>query len=254
MTKTTPRYFEPSSEYEDEAIVQSVDTLKDSSESDHHVVILDKTICHPQGGGQPFDTGFMYGESSKTFQIVDVRMERDSECIRHIGKFTNGQLSAGDVVKIKIDREKRFFHCQLHTAGHLVDACLHLLGFHWQPTKGYHFPNGPYVEYKGMVEQSEVEALKASLTKKAMELIEEDIPIHVRLDVCPEEARMLCGELDPMYQSVSFLRLVSIGDIFTCPCGGTHVESLSQLKSIEIPKIKIQKSKGVIQVRYNVIS
>ena len=68
-----------------------------------------------------------------------------------------------------------------------------------------------------------------------------------------DNAMKICGELDPIYQSSPFLRLVSIGDYFTCPCGGTHVESLEQLKSITIPKIKLQKSKGVIQVRYDVV-
>ena len=127
----------------------------------------------------------------------------------------------------------------------------------WLPecitTAGYHFPNGPYVEYKGNIEPSQVEELKKDLEKKATDLIAEDIPIKIRLDVSQDDAKILCGELDPMYQSTPLLRLISVGDYFTCPCGGTHIEKLSQLKGIKIPKIKVQKSKGLIQVRYEVI-
>ena len=125
---------------------------------------------------------------------------------------------------------------------------------HYNLTPGYHFPNGPYVEYKGNVEPSQVEELKKDLEKKATDLIAEDIPIKIHLNVSQDNAKIFCGgELDPIYQSTPLLRLIGIGDLFTCPCGGTHIEKLSQMKGIKIPKIKVQKSKGLIQVRYEVI-
>ena len=93
---------------------------------------------HIIGGGQPFDCGFIYGISciSKKFEILDARMDRETECIRHIGKFIGEPFNIDDEVKIEIEKEKRFLHCQLHTAGHLVDAALQLMGYKWQPTKG----------------------------------------------------------------------------------------------------------------------
>ena len=93
---------------------------------------------HIIGGGQPFDCGFIYDISciSKKFEILDARMDRKTECIRHIGKFFGEPFNIDDEVKIEIEKEKRFLHCQLHTAGHLVDAALRLMGYKWQPTKG----------------------------------------------------------------------------------------------------------------------
>ena len=93
---------------------------------------------HIIGGGQPFDCGFIHGISciSKKFEILDARMDRETECIRHIGKFIGEPFNIDDEVKIEIEKEKRFLHCQLHTAGHLVDAALRLMGYKWQPTKG----------------------------------------------------------------------------------------------------------------------
>ena len=233
--------------------MQSVKLENSCKEPDTYSIIVDQTVCHPQGGGQPFDTGFIHGNDSQVFQIIDCRMDRDTECIRHIGRFTNGRFRAGDQVKIEIDKDKRLLYCRLHTAGHLIDAALHLIGYNWEPTKGYHFPNGPYVEYKGSLAPTEVELIKGKIQEKAMDLICQHVPIKIQLDVSQENAQKICGELDPIYQSSPSLRLVSIGDYFTCPCGGTHVENLAQLKSITIPKIKLQKSKGIIQVRYDVV-
>ena len=151
MKKTKPIYFEPTLELQCNATVQSIEQAENFKQPDCHVVILDQTVCHPQGGGQPFDTGIISGDDSSSFEILDARMDRDTECIHHIGKFTNGLFSVGDVVKIKINQEKRLLYSQLHTAGHLVDASLHLLGYEWKPTKGYHFPGGPYVEWNTRV-------------------------------------------------------------------------------------------------------
>ena len=93
---------------------------------------------HIIGGGQPFDCGFIYDISciSKKFEILGARMDRETECIRHIGKFIGEPFNIDDEVKIEIEKEKRFLHCQLHTAGHLVDAALRLMGYKWQPNKG----------------------------------------------------------------------------------------------------------------------
>merc|ERR1719510_1448249 len=89
MAKTIPIYFEGSSKLECEAVVQSVEAAEGFKEPNCHVVVVDQTVCHPQGGGQPFDCGFIYGISciSKKFEILDARMDRETECIRHIGKF-----------------------------------------------------------------------------------------------------------------------------------------------------------------------
>ena len=47
-------------------------------------VILDKTICHPQGGGQPSDEGFLKQGDIK-FNLEALSIVEDT--ILHIGKF-----------------------------------------------------------------------------------------------------------------------------------------------------------------------
>lgn len=49
-------------------------------------------------------------------------------------------------------------HAKLHSAGHLLDLAVQNLGFGWETAKGYHFEDGPYVEYKGPNENLEQKA------------------------------------------------------------------------------------------------
>ena len=48
-----------------------------------------------------------------------------------------------------IDENKRRLYARLHSAGHLLDVAVSNIGLSWQPGKGYHFPDSPYVEYIG---------------------------------------------------------------------------------------------------------
>ena len=47
--KTIPIYFEDSSKLECEAVVQSVEAAEGFKEPNCHVVVVDQTVCHPQG-------------------------------------------------------------------------------------------------------------------------------------------------------------------------------------------------------------
>jgi len=71
--------------------------------------VLDKTIFHPQGGGQPMDYGVITNKNGKiTFKISDLKVAGDA--IIHIGKYENTDgktFSKGDTLKCKVDGEFR---------------------------------------------------------------------------------------------------------------------------------------------------
>jgi hypothetical protein len=48
-------------------------------------------------------------------------------------------------------------------AGHLLDVAMSNIGINLEPGKGYHFPDGAYVEYKG-------NSINISFTNKAISL------------------------------------------------------------------------------------
>merc|ERR1712232_885145 len=59
------------------------------------------------------------------------------------------KMAAGGVTKVncRIDEKVRRINARVHTAGHLLDRAAKDLEWKWIPGKGYHFPDGPYVEY-----------------------------------------------------------------------------------------------------------
>ena len=65
----------------------------------------------------------------------------------------------------------------------MLDVAMGLIGHaHLKPTKGYHFPDGAYVEYETGAQkltEAEKEAMPEQLTKKMAELIEASIASEV---------------------------------------------------------------------------
>ena len=73
--------------------------------------------------------------------------------VTHTGQFTAGsaaqlEKSSGGLV-LEIDGEWRLTCSRIHSAGHALDVGMVALGHTIRPTKGYHFYEGPYVEYGG---------------------------------------------------------------------------------------------------------
>lgn len=187
------------------------------------IVVLDDTIFHPQGGGQPADTGTIRSEQG-CLHVTHVKRREDG-AIEHAGQILEGSLQVGETVSCAIDQEKRILYTRLHSAGHLIDVALEQLNIHWKPGKGYHFPDGPYVEYQ--TEEVPDTNLAERLEGILQELISQDIPTEVNLSA-PQ-------------------RVVTLGHK-AIPCGGTHVNSLAELGTITIRGIK---HKGdTVKIRY----
>lgn len=77
--------------------------------------------------------------------------------MHHIGKYVNGDpFQIGQTVKMEIDGAFRALHARIHSAGHLLDMAMMKAGRKdLKPGKGYHFVEGPYVEYVGIVKDDE---------------------------------------------------------------------------------------------------
>lgn len=55
---------------------------------------------------------------------------------------------------MSIDPAVRLLNARLHSAGHLIDVAVSILHYPWKASKGYHFPDSPYVEYVGICEDT----------------------------------------------------------------------------------------------------
>ncbi len=231
---------------------------------------LDKTSMHPQGGGQPTDVGAITeNDGAYTATIDKVTIDRASGIATHSGSVTlpsssNGSAAIADEifpsnssVKVTVDSDNRQILSECHTAGHVVDAAMARCDKLLPPTKGYHFLDGPYVEYKGSIDIKDRDEFLAQLKEAYQQLINEDI--HTQIQTLPvDEAEELCNRLAQNFNMKDFtspleenpsVRVVTVAG-WNCPCGGTHVKSTGVLKERGWCVKGLRCKKGVVRVRY----
>jgi Ser-tRNA(Ala) deacylase AlaX len=151
--------------------------------------------------------------------VVSVFAEGRAGCGGRIFHALEAQppFGVGDTVACKVDAAHRERSARTHSAGHLIDVAMQRVGVTLEPTKGYHWPSGAYVEYADPPETRmsapEREALLPRLQAALDELRAEDAPTTVEADAAGT-------------------RIVTIGGL-ACPCGGTHVPSAVGAAGIE---------------------
>ena len=251
-------YFLDTYNFQGQGSVVRVDLdvpVKPGAEETWSAVVLDRTVFHPQGGGQPADQGVITGPGGASFQVEMVK-NVGTEVV-HYGRFAEGSaaLAAGTAVALSVDEARRRLHARVHSAGHLIDQAMHRVGIDYPAGKGYHFADGPYVEYVGKIDKAEFEAIVAKLQAAMDSLIAENIPTEVKM-VLPSEAAGFC--LDAESNAATFaklppedpVRMVLVGGDKGCPCGGTHVKATSELGKVVIKGLRVKK--GQTRVTYNV--
>ncbi len=219
-----------------------IDIIK---ENDKSVIILDQTVFYPQGGGQPYDTGIIKNASG-IFRVNEVRFV--DGIVKHIGTFEEGTFKIDNTVTCIINADRRSLNSRLHSAGHVIDMAVAQLNLNWTPGKGFHFPEGPYVEYAGSLEHLDKEKLQQDIQNICRDIIKQNVQTNI-----------VFAHKDEIHKMVRFVpsnipenkptRVVMYGN-FGVPCGGTHVAQLSDIKDITIRKIKMEK--GAIRVAYDV--
>ena len=186
------------------------------SEADgRYAIELDRTLFHPQGGGQPADRGW----------IADLAVEGVVSRGDSVAHIVSQPLPSGEVT-IRIDAESRRFHARLHSAGHMLAQAGEQSG--WQPMKGHHWPGESRIIFAAKANGGLPEA--SALLEKVAAWQAENLPRQVAF--------------------ADGLRQVGFGDMQSYPCGGTHVASLSELGKIVINQVKMKK--GQIIVSYTV--
>jgi alanyl-tRNA synthetase len=111
--------------------------------------------------------------------------------VYHKGVFEFGSFFQGSTVTAQVDAELRALHNKNHTVGHLIDYALLNLGYSFVSGKAYHFPQGPYVEYEGILEQDVREKLQPQLEKAVNELVQQALPVTITLRAYPKIPIML---------------------------------------------------------------
>jgi len=241
MSPTTLTYLEDFTLLSASASVLDVAAGVDGKE----IIVLDRTIFYPQGGGQPYDQGVIEGPAG-SFAVEEVRFI--DGVVKHIGHTSRGALHAGETVTCIVDRARRELHSRIHSAGHVVDMAVHALKLPWVPGKGYHFPEGPYVEYAGSLDGMDREKLRADLERSCHTCVTEDRATTLRF-MEKERMKDVCHFVPDYIPEGKPARVVLYGD-FGVPCGGTHVRHLGEVRHMTIRKIKPEGPR--IRVSYDV--
>lgn len=228
MQPTKLVYLEDFTLLKDKATVLAI-----TQENDRYCIILDRTIFYPQGGGQPYDMGIIENETGK-FIVEEVRFI--DGLVKHFGKFEHGSFKINDHVNCIVSSERRELHSRLHSAGHVVDMAITALKLNWIPGKGYHFPQGPYIEYAGSLEGLDKEKLKTEIENLCNKFIKEASSVAT-IFMSKEEMKKVCHHVPEYIPTEKPSRVVMYGS-FGVPCGGTHVSNLEDIKKMHIRKIK----------------
>ena len=196
---------------------------------DDKYITLDNTAFYPKGGGQPWDEGFIMKDKEK-FRVI------------YVGKFS-GEIShevdkpglkIGDTVSCELDWERRYTFMRYHTASHLISNILY---------------NDADAKITGNQIEMEKTRMDFSMTDyspeklnafvdKANNIINQDLPITIdymtKKEVLekPELARLAVG----LPENIKEFRIVNIGDVDKQVDGGTHVDHLKEIGTIELTK------------------
>jgi alanyl-tRNA synthetase len=205
-------------------------------------IILDKTAFYPTSGGQLHDIGTMNNDVKVTKVI------KQGKHIVHIVDDAS-KLKEHELVKCKIDSNRRLQLAQHHSATHIINGAARItLGNHvWQAgaSKTLEKARLDITHYK-QISPEQLEEIE----RLSNQIIQDNITINKSL--LPRQVaesrfgfRLYQGGAVPG----KVLRIVEIPGIDVEACGGTHLNSTSEASKIKIFKTsKLQD--GIVRIEF----
>ncbi len=212
-------------------------------------IILEGTYFYPEGGGQPPDHGTILWEDGRA-EIRDVRKDH-GEVKHHVDSMEGDPPEPGTTVEGRIDEERRDRLRRMHTAQHVVSRVV--LDEYGAATAGNQVhPDWSRIDF----EPADFDASDLRLIeRRANEAIERDLTVRKEnrpRDVVEREVDEGRALLDLIPESVDPLRVVEIAGFDSCPCGGTHVDSIGALGGVEITD-RISKGAETDRIEFELV-
>jgi alanyl-tRNA synthetase len=181
-------------------------------------VVLDQTAFYPEGGGQASDAGMLAVSGSQS-RVLNVT--RQSGVVLHEVE-NAGAFKVGSEVEGTVDLERRKTISRHHSAAHLLNAaCRDVLGPHiWQggSHKDEEKAHLDVTHYRKITNEE-----LAAIEHKVNDYIMANLPVMTH--VLPRNAAEAKYGFT-IYQGGAVpgkeLRIVSMGDVDSEACGGTH--------------------------------
>lgn len=214
-----------------------------SEQGNRYRLLLSQTVFYPMGGGQPTDQGTLSSDSwnGSVYQV----MMKDGEIWHYVESAS--VPSVGMNLHGFINWERRFLNMRLHSAGHLVDFAMFLLGYSpktLSPMKGDHGKK-PYIVYSGVLGKD----ISKELEDKSNELIAKNLILSTAI-VPLEELQKDAIYLQPNLPTDKPLRKLTLEGVGSVADGGTQVAHTAEVGHISI--VSVIEKDGVITVSYQI--
>lgn len=234
--KTKPLYLTDS--YQTSMDAQVLEIISEGVSK--YRLLLDQTVFYPMGGGQPTDQGqFTSGNwKADVYQV----MMKDGEIWHYIN--SSVEPTVGDSVHGDINWERRYKNMKMHSAGHIVDFALFILGLTpktLMPLKGDHGKK-PYIMYGGEIPEDE----KQKVQDVVNDLISKDLQFNC--DFLPhDELEKKAIYLQPGLPTNKPLRALTLDTIGTVADGGTQVKRTSEVGQISVIDISVEDGNTIVK-------
>lgn len=225
-----------------EATVRAVD------QGDATLVILDRTVAYPGGGGQPADRGVILRSADGRRWTVRSARKIDGEIVHELEPDDGDPPTVGDAVVIDLDQARRLALMRTHTALHA------LCGVVWREygalvTGGNMEPGSGRMDFEfERMDGDLVDAIEAAVN---IELAAER---DVRVDFKPRDEAVAIPDLirtkvNLLPPDIAFIRTIEIVGLDLQADGGTHVANTREVGSIRVTGYE---SKGRINKRIRI--
>ncbi|MBA2368183.1 MAG: alanyl-tRNA editing protein [Candidatus Protochlamydia sp.] len=234
---TIPLYLQNA--YLKEAEATILDVIKESDKK--WQIIMDQTIFYPRGGGQSTDQGFLFTNIWKG--KVSQALLKEDKIIHYV---ESDQPPSDTLLKMAIDWDRRYLHMRLHSAGHVVDFALYLMGYCpklLMPLKGDHGKKA-LICYQGIVNKD----FREELERLANDLVTRNLDFSFRL-IDHDELEKETIYLQPGLPKNKPLRLLTLSGVGSVADGGTQVNKTSEIGKISILPIEIKDEMTLIHYR-----
>ncbi|MBI5969431.1 MAG: alanine--tRNA ligase [Deltaproteobacteria bacterium] len=199
-------------------------------------VITDRTPFYGEAGGQEGDRGVLTTNGS--WMEVSHSLRPLPEVIVHRGTIKTGTLRVGEMLKLKVDPERRGKTALNHTATHLLQAALReILGNHVKQAGSLVTPQRlrfDYTHFSPLTEE-EIDRVEELVNSRIRQNLEVHVSFLSYKDALDKGAIALFGE-----KYGDMVRLVQMGEVSAELCGGTHTR-----RSGDIGLFKILSETGV---------
>jgi misacylated tRNA(Ala) deacylase len=188
-------------------------------------VTLDQTVFYAEGGGQPYDTGFLQWNGGEAKVL---RVTKEKGFVRHIVD----RMPDVDDVHGVVDWERRYAHMRMHTSQHLMSGLM------------FRIYAARTVGNQIHADRSRIDFQPANFTPDDLERIEDecnaviasgaDVRIFEEDRVVVENKIEDRALMDLIPQSIRRLRVIQVGNADYCPCGGTHLRNVREIGRVHM--------------------